>query len=433
METLEMYRKWIEEALSVLKGSVSRETKWLYTEPPYQSLSFDENLLFALLLFRRKQKEEMLQAKALLSRLLSFQKIDGSFPCDLADTVCNDRYLPARAAFLFEIFLQDFGSVLGEETLTRVSSAKEAACSYLKKNEASLPWPQLEGFYKDLLLGNSANNGAFFDPTSFGKVLAALDYFPGRKEKDDLLSQACSFWDEKSALYCGPAHGVFHYGLKPVGTLFDYWMSYHTGRVPSQTFDRRALLDLALLHPSFKSLLPMPEKVVVETPSYALFPEDKGTFIATFEEPRPHLLRGFFPLRFVSGGVNVAWKFPHGKLVSFHQEGSRFVGKVQRDSVAQETLSELFVERIPEVCFEKNASLFNPFEGEVIDIGLARMRCTLLPFDGETLGLHCMGNRPGQLASSEEDAFDWVVVSELLRGGPLEYFSFSVEVIDSRK
>lgn len=408
-------RKYVDEALRFLKLSQSKQSKLLYREAPYSAVSFYENLLFALLLLRKKQHEEMLEGKKILQKLLCFQnKEERSFPSDLTDFPhCNDRSLPPRVAYVLEILTKDFGSILGPELSSQIALAKDFLPPFDPKN-ALCP--------SDEVLSN---------PISFGNLLTVLDYFPEYPWKDFLLERACLFWDESAAMYRGPACEVFHAGHEQACTLFDCWMSLHTGIPLKRGWTRESYLDLALVRPgTFES---KKNDVSLESEAYSLFITSEGAFAATFLEVKPHLLRGFSPLRFVTAGKAFAWKFPHGRLVSFSQKGRKFYGTVQRSNSSFPLLLEIFVERGNDVgLFVEGgrASLFHPEQGISVCAGKASLQFSILPCGAELLGMVRMGNRSSQLFASqaEEEAFDWVIACERIRGQEVEQFSFCVEM-----
>lgn len=433
----DLARKYIDQALRFMRVHQSKQTKFIYKEAPYQAASFYENLLFALLLLRKKQHEEMLEGKSLLHRLLKFQNTEktsaeyGLFPSELTDCpFCNDRALPARVAYILEIIVRDFKAILGSELIASIALTQELLRPHVKNTS----FPKIEAFYGELLSQQDISlcppDEMFADPACFGKMVAALDYFPHLSWKNVLLERACLFWDKDAAMYRGPGCAVFHVGKEQACTLFDSWMSLHTGIAITRSWTRESFLELALVRPGH--IGEITEQQVFENEKYAVFLSSQGTFAATFQEVKPHLLRGFSPLRFVSGGVSLAWKFPHGSLISFTRQGNKFFGNVQREDWKTSLLFELFAERSPDVQFflEGNKdSLFNPYQKMALRIGKATLKISLDPMPMDALALLCMGNRSSQLLEqAEEDAFDWVLSCERIRGEDVASFSFSIEL-----
>lgn len=421
-----LYRKYIDGALASLRKEQSKQTKLIHREAPYQAVSLQENLLFCLLLLRKKQHEEMLEAKKLLSRLLSFQNGDalspdyGSFPTDLTDfPACNERALPVRVAYILEILTRDFGHILGGELSEKVHTSLTRALSYVKNNEMLLSFP--EKWYANHLLRQE--HMCYGDDCCTvehaGKILATFDYFGFSEE---FLHRAFTFWDEKSAMYCGPAFFVPQYGTEKMCSLFDCWMSVHTGIPLKRPWSRDALLELALVKPG-KAL--KPQTCWIETSEYVVYRMPEGVLAASFVTPKPHRARDFFPLSFVSHGVTAVWRFPQGKLVSLRRDGNGFYGVVERIRPEEPLLYELFAERKAQVSVP-GGTLFDPFQGKELHVGASLLKSSLEAC-ADCIGMVSMGNRSSQKMGTELDAYDWIVSYESTKGN-IETFSFRLQV-----
>ena len=113
----------------------SKETGFLHycfenSEKHQETIPFLENAYFILALFRTKMVEPILEAKSLLQRLLSFQ-VEGNFPVYLHDfPICKNHFLSFHLLPIFQVILQDFDSILGEDLKVSLQKTVQKIISY---------------------------------------------------------------------------------------------------------------------------------------------------------------------------------------------------------------------------------------------------------------------------------------------------------------
>src|SRR5580693_298520 len=114
----DLKRKMIELNLAAGRKAQSPQTGYIHlnyeTDERHDTIPLLENFCFALALLRSRLSEHVLEAKALLEKLLSFE-VDGNFPIYLHDfPQCKDRSLGLSLLPIFHWALADFKVALGE-------------------------------------------------------------------------------------------------------------------------------------------------------------------------------------------------------------------------------------------------------------------------------------------------------------------------------
>lgn len=434
--TEDIYRKYIEEAVRVIRPFQGKKTPFLYVEKRefYKkntacSIPLYENALFALLLLRKKTHEEMSEGKTLLQKILPFQSFRGSFPTEIAQYPASfDVSVTIRIGFLLEIVLRDFSSILGEELHEHIIAVKESISSFIRENvdKDMLGSSFITEILAYVLL--SRFEAAFqkieectyevMDLQSRGRLLVILDFLPDHPVSEKCLQHLFRDWNVQSGMYQGPGVGVFHHGNKAACSLFDVWMSLHSGVTLKRPFMYESLFELALLCPKKEKIYE--NKIFIEeSPS------------PCFIEPKPHQLEGFYPLRLVIGQETICWKFPGGKLVNHVEIGdSSFQSTIERVNDSSE-LFHIFVERtdgIELLVDGQKSTWFDPHKGFEIRNKNVVVKIALNSFGGDCTGLISLGNRPSQLLPYREVAFDWMVTCECIRGSIPKNFSMRMNI-----
>lgn len=273
-EETEIGRQLTEIAWGVSKAFKSQETPFLHAyygkkDPPYQSVPFYENLLYSLILLRKRTVEFVHEGEALLDKLLAYQSDSGLFPVYLHDF--PEAYDKGIGAFLLPVFLQiekKFGNLLGVARHERLKKATSALIN------ATLP--QLEKLPLYLRL-RAAGAIAGWGETAACSYLAAgdlqaLGHSPskmadaalglllGRSSQfQEIYSMMQTLWHPQLECYVGP-YGEMPFILgKPGRGLFEGLMAEWTQKLPSGLHGTSLpLLELVLAQPLLKPLTPHP-------------------------------------------------------------------------------------------------------------------------------------------------------------------------------
>ncbi len=113
-------RKLVELALAAGRRRQSKQTGFVHhcyenREAEKETIPLYENSAFVLALFRSKLSENVLEARALLTKLLAFE-VGGNFPVYLHEyPLCRDLYLGAKLKKIFRWIASEFEPILGKE------------------------------------------------------------------------------------------------------------------------------------------------------------------------------------------------------------------------------------------------------------------------------------------------------------------------------
>lgn len=114
-----------------------------------------DNFCFIYALLSQRKAETVLEAKALLLRLLAFQGGEGNFPIHLHDfPTCYDGYMGLRIAPLLLRSLKGYGTVLGSECREFVEAALQKIFFFYEEKKL----PPLWAFRYQVCLGNTTES-----------------------------------------------------------------------------------------------------------------------------------------------------------------------------------------------------------------------------------------------------------------------------------
>jgi len=320
----DILRTLIEKAVAKGRSLQSTQTHFVHyfyhssDEKIAQTIPTVENAYFILALMRTKTIENIKEAKELLGKLLSFASED-NFPTYLHEfPECKDRYLGVRLLPIFYWILKDFHSILGKELQERlVEAAKKLALFLMHIFDVKQPpyhlalkgaatwialgnWlthPPFIDFGQTLLeqLKNQESPKAWGDPHYLAEILASLQmiYPDVANSPWKFFWEYCNTtWHAGTACYVGPPRKVFQAGLQPEVGLYDLYLAYFTGHIPSRQSDGYPYELLSpLIQPfanSFESSAPSAtEKGMLDQQSWFL--EKKPEYTYCFLENDPQL------------------------------------------------------------------------------------------------------------------------------------------------
>jgi hypothetical protein len=442
MDRTEALRKLLELGLAAGRQRQSSLTGFIHhtyhgqEDEARDGIPILENFLFALTLLRQRTSESMAEGKALLERLLHFQKRDGeraNFPVYLHEfPECKDRNVAAHLLPIFFWVLRSFQQILGAELRQQLESTAAALLSHcLHHSQEKMPTYPIavkiaaaaQAFNREsgLLLESFRNEAAWQSPAAIAETLVALQVaYPKLSESpwSSFWEQIGTSWHRPTCSYCGPAVKELQSAFEPQPTLYDLYLGSLSGH-----FSARALkpdlihLQAALIQPS-EELLPTVEQRAY---AYALQPigeqQDKGTypFRLLYGDPkRVHTLAcsssNATQIDFLerAGGVDFIF---HLAVPANLEEREK-----SRDLA-------FYLDQHEGLSFRVNGQPSNTFKiGDQLAIENRQLkftiRFTLEEGEGEFFGHWMLGNRPSQIALKGENrfqAYDWQLFLRTVR------------------
>jgi len=348
--------KLINLALLAARKRQSRETGFVhycYERPESRdTIPLFENFCFVLTLFKTRMADYVLEGKALLERLLSFQ-VGNNFPVYLHEfPLCRDLRLGKNIYPVIFWLLKDFHAVLGE-------SLRNA----LEKLLLTLPKP---------LLSKEPSS-----PEEWAEFLI-LAQIEGTS-----IQPAIDKWHPTLFSYCGHQKQE---KFEPAVTLYDLFLGELTG-----TFSVRALKDHPI-HLRACLIQPISSPILLEDcpPSYRLSQ----------------------PLAFLWGGQEKL----HSLILDTQQKVEENNICFEEKLVEEEIELSFFLSAHPENTILVNAQKSNTFQlGDTLEIFSQGVRLSLtlslVSGEGRFFGHIFQANRPGQLHAKKEsfECYDWKI------------------------
>lgn len=324
-----------------------------------------ENALFALALFRSRLADNVLEAKALIEKLLPFE-MEGNFPVYLHDfPEQNDPYLGLKLFPVFFWIVHDFSHVIGD-----LKEKLPACMDRIVERAKGMDLPPWAAFRLKAIQGEvGILPKTVFD---WGEGLVSLQIAEKKgADIEEAIQMAASLWHPGISLYVGPASQRHQDGLFPEVNLFDLFMCEWQKKYPKR------LEALAPVH--LKGALIRPRVVTLE------------------EKPEPFIDQD--PLF-------IAWKDHTLTMAKKGEESIDFYLNYHPDH-------EIFVEG-------KKATTFQ--EGQELEIRSKDLsiKISFVSDDGVYFGHLLRGNRPAQHATKGENlfsAFDWRISIQTVREG----------------
>lgn len=307
-----------------------------------------ENVAFALALLRTRKSEQVLEAKAILEKILAFE-VEGNFPIYLHDyPTCRDSWIIKRLSPYFFWAVKDFGAVLG--------SLKARLERFVLPPNLSIT-PQSAADWAELCIAAQMAGQA------------------------EILQQAADQWNKHLCLYVGPSLKRPQEGGEPALSLLDLMMGEWTGK-----FSQRALK----FHPlQLRASLIQPATVTARDEPYVVLESD-----------------GELPLYIAWGDHQQLHTFALAKK-HLRIEGNTiiFPEEVPEEGDKSYELSfYLNVHPDHQITFGgKRASAFQLQDEICIESNVLTLRFHL-EGKGQFFGHLMRGNRPSQL---KKDVYDW--------------------------
>lgn len=200
-----------------------------------------DNMLYALALLRTKVADRILEARALIEKLLPFQLGSGNFPVNLHEWPNSyDRFLGAQLLVPMHWILVHFSHVLGKELEQRFTLSRDALRRYLLEVYEVLDPSPLISCKVLAACGDPRCNQILDDhsgwltnvPSHLGTVLAAYQVIDPTLKR--FLPYLASAVEPETLSYAGPPVNEYQAGLEPQPTLFDLYIATLTGTTPKR-------------------------------------------------------------------------------------------------------------------------------------------------------------------------------------------------------
>lgn len=272
----EFIRGLNERALQWGRERQSEETGFIHLHyhierEVHQAVPTYENFLFAYALLKSRTVEAIQEAKQLIDRLLYYQnerleKGRGNFPIYLHDApICHDPLLPLQLLVPCYFILSQFGVVIGEELVERLSLSVNKMVDHLvavcreKPLSAGeeLRFHALQRALKRLPGGAAIScergeiredelSAAWFSTKELGEMTLSLQILYGSIEKSPwshFWEHLNSSYDRERACYTGPSLQSFFWEDRPLSPLYDAYMALFAGE-PCKKLLSRTAVDL---------------------------------------------------------------------------------------------------------------------------------------------------------------------------------------------
>ena len=244
------------------------------------TIPLQDNFLYVMALLRSRTIDNITEAKELLEKLLHFQIGDlypdaGAFPIYLHDfPQAKDRYLAVPIGIIFCYILRDFAHVIGQELRDRLRGALKRLVKYIDTIHTQTPPPfrlqvalaalhvaagkiledkQMSEKGESILQTlEKTPNAAWYSPKTLGQVLSALSLvYPALKNSPwkDLWTFADMSWHRATGTYVGPPFCQWQVREELQVTLYDLFMSAHSGILARRAMrDSHTLLEAAIIY-----------------------------------------------------------------------------------------------------------------------------------------------------------------------------------------
>ncbi len=239
----ELKRKPIELNLAAAKKRKSLQTGFVhhcYASLPGEredTIPVYENFCYALALLRSRLSDHVLEAKALLEKLIAFE-VGGNFPIYLHEyPECKDRSLSLQALPILHWALADFRPVLGEGLCGQIEGVLRRILIHAERVHAERPlalssWVKWKGYAAPEEIGEMT----FSSAAQWADYLIALQMAQSRgADVSALFKRASALWDRRLHLFLG---GNSQEKREPEVTLLDLFFG-----LSGQSFSKRALSD----------------------------------------------------------------------------------------------------------------------------------------------------------------------------------------------
>ncbi|MBS0629959.1 MAG: hypothetical protein JSS30_07055 [Verrucomicrobia bacterium] len=345
-----------------------------------------ENALFALSLFRTRLSENVLEGKAIIQRLLAFEKA-GQFPTYIhAYPHISDPYLSLRLVPIFFWIVTDFGHVIGS-----LKGDLEEIIEKIMTEPKPSSWAQFRFNAFEGKIGTLPQN-----IYEWGEGLISLQIAEKHGASiQEPIRKAFELWHPELSLYIGPAARRNQEGNLPELTLFDLFMCQWQKR-----FSARAA-NIAPVHLQGALIRPLGfevEAAKMSTPYIHFNNEEECPLFIAWDQHTFVLAK---QQHLVEGDAEKIMVFPKEDEIHFyfnhHPDHQILVNRQKSNTFRQNDTVEIL---------SKGINLNLQFSAE----------------DGTYMGHILRGNRPSQHHCKGENlfaAFDWQLTIRAINIGKL--------------
>jgi hypothetical protein len=349
---------------------------YCYEEKASDTIPYYENICFCLSLFRSCFHDHILEAQEKLGHLLAFD----TFPTYLHEYPLSGK--TQRLYFPLYWINKLFSSVIKEPIRTRL---KEALAKIL-------PFPK---------------------PKEIRSSKDAASLCLHLQLEDKSLHPLASYWDPKLALYIGPLLEERQRKNTPEVTLFDLYMAAATGQFSKRLLKHHPVhMHAALIFPT-KAIDPILKR---STSSYLPTNPSKGFhhFRRAWEGRDGHLHT------FVC----------QEKRVLYHSEIFTYSEEIPDERNRQELT--FYCDYHPDVVLKVNnekATVFHIEDCITIETPNKTLKLSfkILEGEGTFMGQISRGNRPAQIETKSDTAYDWKISMRTIRRTPKLKLSLLLE------
>lgn len=453
----EVIRQLVEVALNAAKKRLNAQTGFIHANyhlaPGEEAFTIPilENVYYILALFRTKNSENIMQAKALLEKVLNFQcpkdlLEEGNFPIYLHEfPTCYDQFQAIHLLPPFFWILKHFHTILGAPLKSDLTKSCERLIQCVLKHYHKGALPYL------FLLKFTAAYHAFQEFLPLPSLENHLDQYKDQSEewvttkalKEILISLQMVYpaiatspwkafwkhlqttWHPHLKTYVGPAFKEFQKGLYPQGSLYDLYCGYFSGEFSEYSLkDDLFHLQASLIQPAADRFEIDIADVMSESSMY--ISKDVYALNTIFDPPEYHD-KGHHFFRALWGG--------HQFIHSFVCQGGniqkltpiRELGRIRLDFVLGSLFDFEDRERQKEISFYLNLSPETQFliedqasntfalgEQVTIKVGSFKFKLSfeILEGKGKFMGHIIRGNRPAQVLNKgtcRYDSYDWQI------------------------
>jgi hypothetical protein len=247
-------RKIVDMMLAVAKRRSSPQTGFvhLYYDNPHCSqqdtVPVIENMYYALGLFHSRMSDAILEARALIEKILPFE-VDGNFPIYLHEyPKCKDRSTSIQLLAVIHYLLKDYRSVVGDGLYTKLKELSQRIICHAKQVHEikKLPFAPLVRFKA------FTNELEKMEPRSaaeWGEYLLALDICRPCWQAEE-LARAFRSYNALCMVFIDKDTPIYQDGFLPKPSFMDVFIALQTGRFSKmlQGDDRLVFLS-CLAHP----------------------------------------------------------------------------------------------------------------------------------------------------------------------------------------
>lgn len=410
---------------SYAKSLQSPVTGFIHYHPhhdPLHTIPVVENCLFVLQLLRTKTAESMLEAKALLEKILAFQTSSGAFPTYLHEyPSCHDRYQAALILPVFYWIQKEFHSIIGPnlqaatDKLIVFTMEQPPAPEPIAIRIAASIWA-LKGDSSLFDAIPCQPNKHWFIPNNIAHYLTALQMvYPSIANSPwaPFWEHLGRTWHRPSQTYVGPAIKLYEMRSEPQITLYDYYMAAFTQTPAPKT----PIISSILVQPTTDELRQFTaSEGVLEGARYVIRHEEKFAYAMIEKVDNDN---GFHPIYLVWNKKTFVMQ--NGNIQTFRFDGLNLTFEMKeplptedreknRELVFFTNLEDTFIK-----VDDQASTTFRTSQNLLIQDPTMKIQLKFLADEGDFIGHIMRGNRPSQIGKIQYEAYDWQIFLRALR------------------